>query len=134
MIQVRIWDANTRSLLRMTQLDSPVSCVEYSPDGELLVVGFGHREGRGKTSSPSMSGGGSLNSGAGSSRERSEVKDDERGGHSRRPRSAGREGSNNVEDELGAKTGGFAVLNEADFGVVFEARDARKVRPRELGG
>lgn len=42
--QVRIWDAMTRSLLRMTRLDSPASCVDYSPDGELLVVGFGSRE------------------------------------------------------------------------------------------
>ena len=42
--QVRVWDAMTRSLLRMTRLDSPASCVDYSPDGELLVVGFGARE------------------------------------------------------------------------------------------
>ncbi len=34
----------TRSLLRMTRLDSPASCVDYSPDGELMVVGFGSRE------------------------------------------------------------------------------------------
>ncbi|CAM9941404.1 unnamed protein product, partial [Hapterophycus canaliculatus] len=70
----------TRSLLRMTRLDSPASCVDYSPDGELLVVGFGARE---RSTTDSQSGG-------------------------------------------SAKTGGFVILNEADFVMVFEARDAKK--------
>lgn len=42
-VQVRIWDAVTHSLLRMTRLDTPASSVDYSPDGELLVVGLGRR-------------------------------------------------------------------------------------------
>lgn len=108
----------------MTRLDCPVSCVEYSPDGEFLVVGFGE----GKTSTGLMRGGdGSLDAGGGASKERREVKDDKQEGKSGWPRSTGGEDSN-VRGELGAKTGGFAVLNETDFVVVFEARDARKVR------
>ena len=118
----------------MARLDCPVSCVEYSPDGEFLVVGFGHREGRGTTATgPTRGGDGTLSAGAGASTERSGVKDDEQEEESRRPSSSEGEDSN-VQDELGAKTGGFAVLNETDFVVVFEARDARKVRPRILGG
>lgn len=118
----------------MARLDSPVSCVEYSPDGEFLVVGFGHREGRGQTATgPTRGGHGNLSAGAGDGKERRGVKDDIQEEKSRRPRSTGGEDSN-VQDELGAKTGGFAVLNETDFVVVFEARDARKVRPRNLGG
>lgn len=42
--KVRVWDAMTRSLLRMTRLDSPASCVDYSPDGEMIIVGFGSRQ------------------------------------------------------------------------------------------
>ncbi|CAM9920226.1 unnamed protein product, partial [Discosporangium mesarthrocarpum] len=34
---VRIWDAVTRSLLRMTRLDSPARCLDYSP-GKISVA------------------------------------------------------------------------------------------------
>ncbi|CAM9158468.1 unnamed protein product, partial [Scytosiphon promiscuus] len=114
---VRIWDAMTRSLLRMTRLDSPASCIDYSPDGELLVVGFGARE-RSKKDSWLA-----LNTQSYStpylkivSREITPLS------VSIAPVLA------KPDDALGgsAKTGGFVILNEADFVMVFEARDAKK--------
>eukprot|EP00752_Nemacystus_decipiens_P008508 g7598.t1 len=122
---VRVWDAMTRSLLRMTQLDSPASCVDYSPDGEMLIVGFGSRQ---PSSADPLS---SANSTSESSASGSG------GGRGKRRSIARRKGDGGGSDDgesdrggggptSGAKTGGFVVLNEADFVTVFEARDAKK--------
>ncbi|CBJ26175.1 conserved unknown protein [Ectocarpus siliculosus] len=125
---VRIWDALTRSLLRMTRLDSAASCVDYSPDGELLIVGFGARNR--STTTPSS---------GSSTTESSTAKSGSSGSKGRRGIGGG-SGKNNTSSSKGlgseagssdsgggnAKTGGFIVLNEADFITVFEARDAKQ--------
>ncbi|CAM9397119.1 unnamed protein product [Chrysoparadoxa australica] len=38
---VRIWDAINHSLLRFAKLDTPARCIDYSPDGDYLVIGLG---------------------------------------------------------------------------------------------
>ena len=38
---VRVWSVAHRRLLRKAQLDAPCRCLDFSPDGELLLVGMG---------------------------------------------------------------------------------------------
>lgn len=105
----------------MTRLDSPASCVDYSPDGELLVVGFGRRaRSTGTGSIGSASGVGTSESSSGGAWRR--------GAGGKRGKPGSGDGGSDNGGGGGAKTGGFIVLNEADFVTVFEARDAKKVR------
>jgi microtubule-associated protein-like 6 len=45
---VRVWDLNTRRLIKMQKLDEMCRAVCYSPDGSLIAVGQGGSVGRGK--------------------------------------------------------------------------------------
>lgn len=121
---MRIWDAVTRSLLRMTRLDSPASCVDYSPDGERLIVGLGSRD-HGATTASSKTSTGSSTTATGSGA--SNATSGAGGKRSKRGRPGSGGGSSESSIGGGAKTGGFVVLNETDFVLTFEARDAKKV-------
>lgn len=124
----------------MTRLDSPASCVDYAPDGELLVVGFGSRtrnissggastssDTSGKLTTEGEASGSDNKDGGGSGAlrrargKRGKKPGSEDGGGGASSGSSGRNGD--------AKTGGFIILNEADFVTVFEARDTKKVLP-----
>jgi len=45
---VRVWDLNTKKLIKMTKLNEMARAVAYSPDGSLIAVGLGGSVGRGK--------------------------------------------------------------------------------------
>jgi len=87
-----------------------------------------HQPHRGSSSGSSSSNNGttkSSESGSGGS------KTGRRGFGKRRGEAGGSDdgGSERGGGDVGAKTGGFVVLNEADFVTIFEARDAKKVMP-----
>lgn len=112
----------------MTRLDSPASCVDYSPDGEFLIVGLGARI-RSNTDATSATTSSGTTIGASSGGETGSERWGRRGKRGDASSSGGGSGgSEGGAAGTGAKTGGFVVLNEADFVTVFEARDAKKVR------
>lgn len=114
----------------MTRLDTPASCLDYSPDGDLLIVGLGSRDplpANSTTSQTSLTvdGGGDEGESGGRAEGR------RRGGGGRGKRGkGGSDKSGGEKGGEGAKSGGFIVLSEADFVTTFEARDAKKVRTR----
>ena len=93
-------------------LDSPASCIDYSPDGELLIVGFGHQKGRWKTVEHLSS---------------NETNDEDGKLEGKRGRLGSKGGKSHIEGHSSIKNGGFIVLNQADFVTTFEARDTKKV-------
>lgn len=111
--QVRIWDAITRSLLRMTKLDTPASSLDYSPDGEHIVVGMGARAPGGRRERlGSADGGGSARGWRGG----------KRGGEG-----GGSDSPDRPSSAALVKNGGFAVLRAVDLVLIFEAKDAKEV-------
>lgn len=103
----------------MTRLDSPATCVDYSPDGDSLIVGLGIRT-REIGAALSTSSDSSTTSNAGNGDEGVGQQ-----GGSKRGKLVSGDGSK--KGSIGAKTGGFVVLKESDFILIFEARDSKKV-------
>lgn len=50
---VRVWDLTKRQVIAKLTLDGSLRCVAYSPDGKVLVVGFGSSDGGLSGSAPS---------------------------------------------------------------------------------
>jgi microtubule-associated protein-like 6 len=47
--KLRIWDMNTKTLLKVATFETEVRCVAYAPLGDVLAVGLGGEEGHRKT-------------------------------------------------------------------------------------